>query len=219
MKKRLSNRLTDDLPGYFRRDCRVVRDAHAGQMDANSAASVTFGGPFYLGSDHELAHFPSAEALGAPNLSAALSLAMLAHHPDLSPVGHDAFVATGSPAGRAISQRPAFTLASRASLKDGLLDKLVTLACTDAMSAGSLNNGRQLEVPFLRYLTAYVMPHQSVTAFHDFRQEGLFLSGNRGLKRPHNVRYVEVFLGKAEEQQVLLHQFHKSFPLSPNLVG
>jgi hypothetical protein len=219
MKKRLSNRLTDDLPGYFRRDCRVVRDAHAGQMDANSAASVTFGGPFYIGGDNELSYFPPTKALGTPHLRAALTLAMLAHHPDLSPVGHDAFVATGSPAGRAISQRPAFTLASRASLKDGLLDKLVTLACTDAMSAGSLNNGRQLEVPFLRYLPAYIVPHQSVTTLYDFRQEGLFLSGNRGLERPHNVRYVKAFLGKAEEQQVFLHQFHKSFPLSPNLVG
>jgi hypothetical protein len=32
------------------------------------------------------------------------------------------------------------------------------------------------------------------------------------------VRYIEVFFGQPEEQQVFLHQFH-TFPLSPNLVG
>lgn len=205
----------DHLFGLFRCDNRIGRGLDSGQVHADSAAPVTLCGPLDLGSNDELAHFSPTKALLTPHEGSPLPLAVLADHADLIAIGHDPLVATGSPAGGAIGQRPAFTLASWASLKDGLLDELVPLARTDAVRAGPLNDGGDLEVPFLRDLSADVKPHEAVSRLDDFREERFVLPDEGCLERFHYAFVRDLVLIETKKQHIFVQQrcLHALFSL------
>jgi len=214
MKKRLSNRLMDHLFGLFRCDNRIGRGLDSGQVHADSAAPIALGGPLDLWRNHELPDLAPTEALLAPHEGSPLPLAVFADHADLVPIGHDPLVATGAATGGAIGQRPAFALASWASLKDRLLDELVPLARSDAVRAGPLDDGGDLEVPFFRDLSADVVPHEAVARLNDFRKERLVLPDEGRFERLHDGVVRDFLLIDTKKQQILFEQrsFH---PLSP----
>lgn len=215
MKKCLSNRLMDHLFGLFRCDNRIGRGLDSGQVHADSAAPVTLCGPLDLGSNDELAHFSPTKALLTPHEGSPLPLAVLADHTDLIAIGHDPLVTTGAATGGAIGQRPAFALASWASLKDRLLDELVPLARTDAVGAGPLDDRGDLEVPFLRDLTADIEPHEAVSRLNDFREECLVLPDEGRLERLHDAFVRDLPLIDAKKQYIFFQQrcLHALFSL------
>lgn len=215
MKKRLSNRLMDHFLGLFRRDHRIGRGLDPGQVDANSAAPIALSGPLDFGSNDELAHFSPTEALLAPHEGLSLTFAVLTHHADLSSIGHNAFVAAGSAAGGAIRERSTLTLTSGASLKDGLLDELVPFTRPDTVRAGPLNDGGDLKVPFLRDLSADVVPHEAVARLNDFGEERFVLPDEGRLERLHDTFVRDLAFINPEKQHIFFQQrrFHASVSL------
>lgn len=215
MKKRLSNRLMDHFLGLFRCDNRIGRGLDSGQVHADSAAPIALGGPLDLWRNHELPDLAPTEALLAPHEGSPLPLAVFADHADLVPIGHDPLVATGAATGGAIGQRPAFALASWASLKDRLLDELVPLARSDAVRAGPLDDGGDLEVPFFRDLSADVKPHEAVSRLDDFREERFVLPDEGCLERFHYAFVRDLVLIETKKQHIFVQQrcLHALFSL------